>query len=606
MPLSQDEGPVTLQAGPPTQEVIDAIEGGWAKITRRVAFFENDRETPWYPEGTADGAAPRLVSGSVTIDSTRDERRAIDVVLDNSDNLLRPNPEGGFWYDKSMKVYRGIKYSTRYLAPKICIIEAGDLDNAYAFKQTLGRIGYNKVDVNLDVTTLEEVGQYDILVSALNIMGTSKATLLKNAYAAGKKILTTGAGNTDSEIPFVTAVTSSATRNTGIDVVNKDTPLNGGWSSESYGSHANVRSVTAVAATATVCATYFDGTATNLAAAIEANSAHGRWFNFQTWSIGAQGRILLANGMRWLEARRPYKTWEAQIGSFGIENPSWDYEPKTIHVTGRDFTAKGLRSSFEQNESFPAGTKLVDYVKAIAANYGTTKYEVPDVDDEFQSRMSFEKGTPRFQAMKDGATPFGYELFYSPDDALVMREFLDPTTSPISWKFQTGRQGNLASFSRSVDDSRIYNHIIVTGTRQDSSLPFFGEAINNEPSSPTNVDRLGDRPYFFEAGIFESNDECAKYARKLLKLMALESYEINFGSFVYPWMEAAEIISFLDPERLSFEPTRFLMDTMTIPLGLEPMTATGKRVTFVDDQGLQGLFQSSPGSIPDLSISSIS
>src|SRR6478735_84165 len=91
----------------PPQEVIDAIETGNSQVTRRVALFESDAVTPWNPD---EDAVSRLVDGSVTIDGSKDERRTLEVKLDNTDNALRPDSIQGLWYDKVIQAFRGIKY----------------------------------------------------------------------------------------------------------------------------------------------------------------------------------------------------------------------------------------------------------------------------------------------------------------------------------------------------------------------------------------------------------------------------------------------------------------------------------------------------------------
>lgn len=585
--LQAEEQPLMKQsmipAGQPPQEVIDAIEGGYSDVTRRVEFYESDRDTRWMPSGL-ELDEDRLVSGNVSIDYTRDERRALDLVVSNSDNRLRPDPNGGLWYDKAIKVFRGVKYAGTFSLPRICIVEAETIEDAYAFKQILGSIGYTRVDVDLDAETFDEVHEYDFLVSYMKYDPTDKADLLKSAYRVGRKIFTLGAGNTSAEIPMISAHTSASSREYGIDPVSGDTPLDGGWVEEVYGTHTG-RAVTAVQGSAIVVATWFDSV-TNYVAAIDRNVQGGRWFNFESGEYGTEALTLWKNALGWLQDYRPYKTWEYQLGVFGIDNIASEQAPSTVSITGRDFTANIIRSCFEENLSFDAGVNLTYFVTAIAANAGVTKFHVAQVDDVLPTKISFEKGTSRWECLKTVTSSLNYELFMGPDDYLVMRPFIDPTTGPITWTFRTGRSGNLASFGRSINDSRIFNHICVYG-ENDDGLPYFGEAINTEPSSPTNVARIGDRFFMFEGGIFDSDEACTRFARRLLKTAALESFEISWSSYVYPWLEAGEIIEFFDPERLTIEPTRFLMDTINVSLGLEPQPATGKRVTFVDDLALK-------------------
>ena len=79
-----------------------AIIGPTSEIVRRIELFESDAITPWN-SGLNDD---RLIDGTVTIDYSRDERRSVDLELDNTDFALQHAPTA-LWYDKIIKVFQG-------------------------------------------------------------------------------------------------------------------------------------------------------------------------------------------------------------------------------------------------------------------------------------------------------------------------------------------------------------------------------------------------------------------------------------------------------------------------------------------------------------------
>lgn len=92
----------------PPDTIVEAIHGPVTKVTRRVAFFESDGATPWQP----GGEDPFLIEGGkVSLDHARDERRIFDCVIDNTDGRFKTGP-GGLWYDKVVKIYRGVETAT--------------------------------------------------------------------------------------------------------------------------------------------------------------------------------------------------------------------------------------------------------------------------------------------------------------------------------------------------------------------------------------------------------------------------------------------------------------------------------------------------------------
>lgn len=580
-------------SGPPTPDVVAAIEQGTATVTRRVEFYEQDGVTVWDPEGD-NAIQSRLVDGSVSVDYGRDERRAVDLSLDNTDGLLRPDIRHGLWYDKVVKAYRGVRIAQPKIPPQILIIEEDAANGALAFRDKLWQLGFSRVDINTSASVMGDLTGYKIIVSYMPNNKTLKSTLLKQAYANGFSIITIGCHSTQVEIPLIaTSTTVGGSYNYALNTVPEDTPLQAGWSTSTTATTTGlVRPTALTATTRRVAWKSFDTTPT---AMIQVNTASGgRWFHYQPQEFTSQSLILLSNAVNWMWDYKPFANWQTQIGEFCIDNLSESNFPHIMKLTGRDAVKKCMNSKIEESLSFAAGTPISVLVKALGANSGLTKFKVPDYADldtgpaSLAVQLDVERGTPRWSVMKNAANGKNFELFIDRHGYLVMRHFVDPTLGPVSWTFQTGTEGNLTSWERSINDSRLFNHIVVTGERDDGLIPYFGQWKNTDPNSPTRVGRIGDRMYPFNSTMFESDAECREYAKSLGKIYALESYEINWGSFCYPWLEAGDIIQFLDPDRRVSEPTKFLMDTINVPLGLGVQTATGKRVTFAGGDDISG------------------
>jgi hypothetical protein len=321
------------------------------------------------------------------------------------------------------------------------------------------------------------------------------------------------------------------------------------------------------------------------------NTRNAKWFNFQ---VNANTNVTQYT-VQHIQAMLDYMatdgqshvTWEAQLGSFMVDQVNDQIRvPNQVKITFRDFTKKLLKDKLTFTSSFPAGTPLKAFVRAIASNGGITDFRESIGNELFPTEMAFERDTERWKIIKDACTAFDYECYFDAQGYLVVRKFNDPTTSPIFHEFSTGPSGNLVDFNRSINDSRIYNIINVFGDPvEEGRLPYFGQAINDDPTSPTSTVNLGKRPFTYAFNYFSSDQECESLARSRLTVMGLESYDIDFTSIYYPWMEVGEIVRILDPYRNNTDPTRFLMDSVTLPLGLAPMSGTGKRVTLVGNSG---------------------
>lgn len=276
------------------------------------------------------------------------------------------------------------------------------------------------------------------------------------------------------------------------------------------------------------------------------------------------------------------KLWETQIGEFMIDSLKESHFPDTVSVSGRDYTKKMLTSKFVAATGFNAGASLDATINTIAAAAGipATKRFIPPTGKVLGRDFIFERGVERWKACRELADAYGYELFFTGQGVLVMREYLDPTTSPLAYTFLTGETGNLVTYDKSVSDGRLYNHVVVSGESSDT-IPVWAEARNDNPASPTNINLIGDRLYQYVSSFITTETQAQDVANRFLSIHSLQEYDFNFSALMLPWLEVGEIVEFIDPKATLTQPDRFLLSTLTIPLGLGPMSGTGKRVTIL-------------------------
>lgn len=291
-------------------------------------------------------------------------------------------------------------------------------------------------------------------------------------------------------------------------------------------------------------------------------------------------------GIRYFDQSGIERIWETQIGEFMIDRIDEDYFPNVIKITGRDYAKKCLVSKIKNSVQFPQYTPIEDMVLSLAANAGITKFALPTTGQGYARDAVFERGTERWKVMADLTDSIGYELYFKGDGYLTMRPYGDPVLSPISWIFRTGSlDGTLVQYSRSANDSRIRNHIIVVGANVTNLMGLtetvYAERINNDPTSPTRVARIGDRTEIITSEYITSNTQAALLAESKMRIAALEEYDVNFSSLILPWLEAGDIVDIVDDPDSVYTPKRFLLSNFTFPLALGPMTGVGKRVTIV-------------------------
>lgn len=581
----------------PPDDIITALESGVVNITRRVEICEQDGTTLWNPEPTLDPDFARLVDGTVSVDYGADERRKLDITLDNFDKKLRPNPVNGLWYDKVIKVYRGVTYLGRSVAPRTAIVEAPTDTDARNLKTYLESLGFTKTDDRRDITTVSQLRDYSFVVVFTGEDVTTKSDLLKEAWAAGKQVVTIGTGSSHTEIPLYSASGVVVDVEWGIYPVSTDNPAVGSFTTEEVPTAASGYAPTALVPGAVAVSVWPDDIVTTaITGAIRASGVGSYWFDVHLHSFtGIQTKRMVRAIMNFMRGYNRTFTWEVQQGEFMIDNINADHFPNQVKITGRDYTKKLMLSKIAQSTTFASGTLVRDIVKSLAINAGVDplKMRVNIGDEVLLSDMSFERGTDRWTIIKQACQSFVYEVYFDPEGYFVVRKFLDPTTSPVAWTFKTGYEAdpsgaNLVSYSRAINDSQIYNEVLVYSdpANNEERLPYFGSAANTNPDSPTRIERIGQRtmPPIITNWL-TSDEQCQELAEARLSIAALESYDVSFSAIYYPWLEVGEISGVLDPDRLDFEPTKFLLSTLSYPLGLGPMSGTAKRITIVGDSG---------------------
>lgn len=581
----------------PNEAVLEAFLGSVSRIFRRIEIFEFDGKTPWRPD-----VWNAFVDGGVSVDYSRDDRRNLDITLDNFDGELDHKPSN-LWYDKVFKVFYGIEVNQKPRKPTIVIAEEYNAPGqAVALKKMLAANGFNKVTINTGVTTYDQVQKYDIVVS-IAADYSRKLGMLTEAFNAGKSVLNFSLDTTAAQLPYLIGTAATATRTASGSTSPYSLSANPaaahpaqlGWSGELYPPGPfTYRPVTAVAAGGVGYLRLYDGTAGAFsvgAIAREATSG-ARWgwmqhIDFATPSLADQLGQMVAALTGWSDSYEPIDKWETQIGEFVPETIATDADDDDlIKVTGRDYTKRCLESKLATATTYTIGQSIDTIITALASNSYCFKFAITPTGKTITKDVTYEADKTRWEIMKDIANTSGYEIFFNSMGFLVMRPYQDPLLTPPSFTLAAGEPyGNLVKISSTASDSRLKNQIVVKGESSDSTvLPVWAMSQNTTPNSPSAVNRIGARTETFSSPLYITVSQCKAMADSLLRVSSLEEFEISFEAILFPWLEVGEILVKDNSVGTSGtgEPDRFLISSLTFPLGeLGPMSGSGKRVTIV-------------------------
>jgi len=315
----------------------------------------------------------------------------------------------------------------------------------------------------------------------------------------------------------------------------------------------------------------------------------GRWVHLQQIEFNPESLTnsqglsnFLGRAMEWLDAWEPIIDWETQLGEFMIDGISNNEYDDLINISGRDYTKRCLLSKFANSTGYTVGQNVGTIIRGIAVNAGISKFNLPVITDTLPRDVVYERGVERWTAMKEIADATNYEIYFDSEGFLTMRKYSDPLLTPATLRLSSGPEGNLVSATNKASDSRLFNHVIVTGESSNSQIPpVAAEARNILPSSPSSIQRIGDRVTEFKSNLVTTNAQAKELAETYLRISSLEEFELDFSSILLPWIEPGEILEIEEFRSGQYMPTRYLISSLSFPLDLGPMSGNGKRVTVV-------------------------
>lgn len=288
---------------------------------------------------------------------------------------------------------------------------------------------------------------------------------------------------------------------------------------------------------------------------------------------------------------KPFRGVELQDGStylwpmgvFMIDKISAPHFPGIVKVSGRDYTKKLVEDEFQVATAFVSGTPIEQVISTILINGGITRYVLPGTNLTLDKDFLFDSATSRWAAISEILIAYGYEGYFNAEGIFVMRPFQDPAGRSSVFTFRADTLSNLAGFEKSATSTNLYNAICVRSQSSDpNTLPVFGIAENHDPRSPASIENLGrKRTLFWDSPLVTMEWQAVAIAQRLLTIAATDTFVVNLTALVFPFLEAMEVVDFLDPDPAPDEPSRFLLTDFSLPLGLGTMTANAKRITLI-------------------------
>lgn len=570
----------------PPARVKNILLSPVSRLYSRVEFYERNGKTEFKPNDMT-----RVIDGSISVDFDRDERRSFDLTLENYDEALTIQHKS-IWYNKIIKIFKGV-YTGDLTGGDVRIAVTGR-SSTDATKRLVNSARYmadftgaDKVRAFSQELTMEDLEDFNILICATGTTTVANTTLIRAFMDSGRDVITMSTQATG--VPHITAFTAEPAQ-TDLLVMptgEGDSPGAFGWDFWQYSINDLQHKPTAVAAGVDVTARRTDGTPAVMFMKSTAND-EGSWTHIhmdppRTVEDITEAdefiqllRVIISSVQNEVEP----SVWEIQVGEFEIDTIKTQSFPRTMSLSGRDRVKTCMNSKFRSTTAYRKGfSQKQKIIRSLAANAGISKFRFESAPKTLlQANHTYEAGTPRWEVMKEYATSMNCDLYFDGQGYLVLKPYEDVAKKTVHETFHVGNMGNIIDFSKTSEDTDMFNAVTVKSDLPEDKEPFAVTAMNINPASPTSVIQIGERLTVYSSPSIGTADAAMVLASSMLKTAGLHSYNIDITTLQFFWLEAGEIIQFVDPYAIESEPDRYLLSSFSIPLGLETMSMNAKRL----------------------------
>jgi hypothetical protein len=209
-----------------------------------------------------------------------------------------------------------------------------------------------------------------------------------------------------------------------------------------------------------------------------------------------------------------------------------------------------------------AGTNVASAILSLATRDWVGLPASLGPTDATTSETDLREGADPWAEIVDLGTAGAYEAFFDLSGTLVGRPVPDPRSQPAAWGFAEG-DGLIKQLTHTLDSSGISNHFIVHTTSADVDPPVRGEATDQYPGSPTNIDSVfGDRPTFIGTDFVQTAADAQLAAANALQASLGASDVLTIDTVPMPCFDVDDVVTMIR-RRIGLSGDWFVVDRVT-------------------------------------------
>lgn len=153
---------------------------------------------------------------------------------------------------------------------------------------------------------------------------------------------------------------------------------------------------------------------------------------------------------------------------------------------------------------------------------------------------------------------------------------LPDSAKPVMWNFSKNSK-TFFGLDETANPAQVYNNVIIWGESVDGSKVVGARAINEDPTSDTNVNRIGLKTYVESSDINYTNEQCAALAQWYLKRKTVLQKSVTISCAQIFHLRENNLISVQRADKPGNPVEKHLIQSISIPLsqkGTMQITAT--------------------------------
>ena len=272
---------------------------------------------------------------------------------------------------------------------------------------------------------------------------------------------------------------------------------------------------------------------------------------------------------------------------------------KQIQISGVDkfgyFTSDTGNCEMIGDYVIPRGMKISDAIYAILGqeigNGNNIDNITPIIDPYYMNTripVELSKGAGSYMGdvITDLASTFRADVYYDNDGHFCFRRAMlgdENMKAPIVWNFDS-LDGEYLSSTLSYNFVDAINTVFVVGDNPNSLAAPEAFRQNNNPASPTNVQKLGVRSKLYSSSIIQNVKEAEDYADYMLEYLSKMQQTVNFTCTYMPHIDVNQAFTLSD-DFYHLDRETFLIQSINYPIGLGTLSISAVNIEALPTYG---------------------